>query len=74
MSYSEWVTQRTQRVTKPGPIDVKATILSYSGSDKKVIVKIMQKYTSTNLKTDLNKYLEFTNDQGKWLITREYNR
>ena len=74
MSYSEWVNQRTQRVTKPGPIDVKVEILSYSGADKKVIVKIRQKYTSINLKGDLNKFLEFTNEQGKWLITREYNK
>ena len=74
MSYSEWVNQRTQRVTKPGPIDVKVEILSYSGADKKVIVRIRQKYTSVNLKGDLNKFLEFTNEQGKWLITREYNK
>ena len=74
VSYSEWVNQRTQRVTKPGPINIQIDIISYSRSEKKITVKIHQKYSSTNLSSDLVKYLEFTNEQGKWLITREFNR
>jgi hypothetical protein len=74
LSYSEWIEQRTQRVTKPGPISVRAEIISFSGESKRVTVKLHQTYSSTNLKSDLVKNLEFTNEQGKWLITREFNK
>ena len=74
LSYSEWIEQRTPRVTKPGPISVRAEIISFSGESKRVTVKLHQTYSSTNLKSDLVKNLEFTNEQGKWLITREFNK
>jgi len=73
ISYSEWSLQRVQRVTKPGSISVQVKIINISGSEKKAIAKIFQNYTSSNLKVDVVKYLDFTNEQGKWLITREYN-
>ena len=73
LSYSEWSQQRTQRVTKPGTISVQVQIIKITGTDKKAVAKIYQKYSSTNLKVDVIKFLDFSNEQGKWVITREYN-
>lgn len=73
MSYSEWSSQRVQRVTKPGAISVQVQIIKISGSEKKAVAKLFQKYSSSNLKVDVVKYLDFSNEQGKWVITREYN-
>jgi hypothetical protein len=74
LSHSEWSLQRIQRVTKPGSIHVQVKIINITRFEKKIIAKIYQNYTSNNLKVDVVKYLDFTNEQGKWLITREYNR
>ncbi len=73
LSYSEWSLQRVQRVTKPGNISVQVQIIKISGSEKKVVAKIFQKYSSSNLNVDVVKFLDFSNEQGKWVITREYN-
>lgn len=74
LSYAAWKEQRRQRVTKPGPITVQADIINKTYAGKNIIVTIRQKYTSTNLKSNSVKYLEFTNEQGKWHIVREsYN-
>jgi tetratricopeptide (TPR) repeat protein len=73
MSYSDWSQQRIQRVTKPGTISVQVQIIKITGTDKKAVAKIYQKYSSTNLKVDVIKFLDFSNEQGKWVITREYN-
>jgi len=73
LSYGDWVEQRRQRVSKPGEIKVQAEILNVSYAGKKIVVSIRQRYTSVNLKTNSVKYIEWANEQGKWVITRESN-
>jgi tetratricopeptide (TPR) repeat protein len=67
-----WEAQRTQRINKPGAIEVGYENLRVSreGPDR-VIARIRQHYRSASLKTSSNKVLVFVRRDGKWLIQQE---
>jgi tetratricopeptide (TPR) repeat protein len=74
LSYSEWLEQRKQRVAKPGAINVEISIMKVVKSKNKIVVTFRQKYNSANVNTNSVKCLEWVNDKGTWLITREFNK
>ena len=71
MPRKAWETERTQRIDKPGKLqisidDVKVTV----GSDK-ATVRFRQHYTSSTLKSSTNKTIVFVKFGSKWLIQQE---
>ncbi len=74
LSYSQWLEQRKVRVGKPGPISVEVKVMNLTLNKNKVVVSFRQKYRSNNVNANSVKYLEWVNDKGNWLITREYNK
>jgi hypothetical protein len=68
----EWENERSQRVGKPGKIEVgrdKLTIKA-EGEDK-ATVRFRQHYKSANLSTSSGKTLVLVKREGKWLIQQE---
>jgi len=74
LSYADWLEQRKQRVAKPGAINVEISIMKVVKSKNKILVTFRQKYNSANVNTNSVKCLEWVNDKGTWLITREFNK
>ena len=67
-----WEEERTQRLTKPGSIEVElenVKVVSVSGD--RATVKLRQHYRSANLSTSSNKTINLINQDGKWLIQQE---
>ena len=67
-----WEEERTQRLTKPGTIEVdleNIKVVSVSGD--RATVKLRQHYRSANLSTSSNKTLNLINQDGKWVIQQE---
>ncbi|HZV53664.1 MAG TPA: tetratricopeptide repeat protein [Rhodocyclaceae bacterium] len=69
---AKWETERSQRVNKPGSINVGVDGLRVTaeGNDK-ATVHFRQHYKSASLKTSSNKVLVFVRQDGKWLIQQE---
>ena len=67
-----WEEERTQRLTKPGSIEVdleNVKVVSVNGD--RATVKLRQHYRSANLSTSSNKTLNLINQDGKWVIQQE---
>lgn len=67
-----WEEERTQRLTKPGAIEVdleNVKVVSVNGD--RATVKLRQHYRSANLSTSSNKTLNLINQDGKWVIQQE---
>ncbi len=67
-----WEEERTQRLTKPGTIEVdleNVKVVSVNGD--RATVKLRQHYRSANLSTSSNKTLNLINQDGKWVIQQE---
>lgn len=67
-----WETERSQRVGKPGKIEVSRDKLNIKAEgDGKVVVHFRQHYQSANLNTSSGKTLVLVKHDGKWLIQQE---
>jgi len=67
-----WETERSQRVGKPGKIEVSRDKFSIKvDGDDKVVVRFRQHYKSANLNTSSGKTLVLVKRDGKWLIQQE---
>jgi tetratricopeptide (TPR) repeat protein len=68
----EWETDRSQRVGKPGKIEVGRDKLSIKleGSDK-AVVRFRQNYKSASFNSSSGKTLVMIKHDGKWLIQQE---
>ncbi len=72
LSRKAWEEERTQRLTKPGNIEVElenVKVVSVEGN--RATVKLRQHYRSLNLSTSSNKTLNLINQDGKWVIQQE---
>ncbi len=71
-SRKEWENERTQRVGKPGKIEVSRDKLAIKAEgDDKVVVRFRQHYKSASLSTSSGKTLVLVKRDGKWLIQQE---
>ena len=72
LARKEWETERSQRVGKPGKIEVGRDKLSIKaeGGDK-AVVRFRQQYKSANLSTASGKTLVMVKYESKWLIQQE---
>ena len=66
-----WETERTQRIDKPGKLQVSVDDIKVSLANDKATVRFRQNYTSATLKTSTGKTLIFVKTAGKWLIQQE---
>ena len=71
MSRKAWAAERTQRIDKPGTIEVDVEEITISFADNKATVNFRQHYTSATLKSSVRKTLIFVNTKGRWLIEQE---
>lgn len=71
VSRKEWEAERTQRVGKPGKIEVSRDKLAIKLEDDKAVVRFRQHYKSANLNTSSGKTLVLVKRDGKWLIQQE---
>ena len=71
-SRSAWETERSQRITKPGPIKVSVEGLKVvaDGSDR-VEARFRQQYVSASLKSGSGKTLVLVKQGNRWLIQQE---
>ena len=72
MSRKEWETERVQKVSKPGKIDVgRAGDLNITVDGKKATVRFRQSYNSATFDSLNHKTLQLLKHDGKWLILQE---
>ena len=72
MSRKAWEEERSQRLTKPGDIEVKLDdIRVVSASGERATVKLRQHYRSATLSSSSNKTLGLVRQDGRWLIHQE---
>jgi tetratricopeptide (TPR) repeat protein len=71
-SRKEWENERSQRVGKPGKIEVGRDKLAIKvEGDDKAVVRFRQHYKSANLNTSSGKTLVLVKSAGKWQIQQE---
>ncbi|MCK9282730.1 MAG: tetratricopeptide repeat protein [Rhodocyclaceae bacterium] len=69
---SEWEAERTQRIRKPGTIQVNVEGLKISvEGGERATARFRQFYKSAGLKTSSNKTLELVKRDGRWQIQQE---
>ena len=71
MARKAWETERTQRIDKPGKLQVSVDDIKISLANDKATVRFRQNYTSTTLKSSTGKTLILVKSAGKWLIQQE---
>ena len=71
MSRKAWETERTQRIDKPGKLQVNVEDLKVSLNGDKATVKFRQHYTSATLKSSASKTLVLVRSGNRWLIQQE---
>jgi tetratricopeptide (TPR) repeat protein len=71
MARKAWETERTQRIDKPGKLQVSVDDIKVSVAGDKATVRFRQHYTSSTLKTSSSKTVVFVKFAGKWLIQQE---
>lgn len=71
MARKAWEAERTQRIDKPGKLQVSVDELKVSLDGDKATVKFRQNYVSATLKSSTNKTLVFVKSGSKWLISQE---
>lgn len=71
MARKAWETERSQRIDKPGKLQVSVDNVKISLTGDKATVKFRQHYTSSTLKTSASKTLIFVKSGNRWLIQQE---
>ncbi len=71
MARKAWETERTQRIDKPGKLQVSVDDIKVAVAGDKATVRFRQHYTSSTLKTSASKTVVFVKSAGKWLIQQE---
>jgi len=71
MPRKTWEAERTQRIDKPGKLQVSIDEVRISLAGDKATVKFRQHYNSASLKTTASKTVVFVRSGGKWLIQQE---
>lgn len=71
MARKAWETERSQRIDKPGKLQVSVDNVKISVAGDKATVKFRQHYTSATLKTSASKTLIFVKSGNRWLIQQE---
>lgn len=66
-----WETERTQRIDKPGKLQVKVDDIKITLAGDKATVKFRQSYVSATLKSSAGKTMVFVKNGSKWLISQE---
>jgi ketosteroid isomerase-like protein len=66
-----WEAERTQRIDKPGKLQISVDDIKVSLADDKATVRFRQHYSSASLKTTATKTVVFVRSGGKWLIQQE---
>ena len=69
---SQWVEQRTERISKPSQIKLSLAEIQFTGMHDQVMQVIFrQKYVSDNYNDEIIKSLDFINQDGSWKIIGE---
>jgi len=71
MPRKTWEAERTQRIDKPGKLQVGVEDIKISLAGDKATVKFRQHYDSASLKSSTGKTVVFVKSGGKWLILQE---
>ena len=71
MARKAWETQRTQRIDKPGKLQVVVDDIKISFAGDKATVRFRQNYSSASFKSSASKTIVFVKSAGKWLIQQE---
>ena len=72
MARKAWETERSQRIDKPGKLQVSVDEIKISSiTDDKATVRFRQHYTSATLNSSASKTVVFVKSAGKWLIQQE---
>ncbi len=71
MTRKAWEAERTQRIDKPGKLQVSVDDIKVSIAGDKATVKFRQHYVSATLKSSASKTLVFVKSGSKWLIQQE---
>lgn len=71
MTRKAWETERSQRIDKPGKLQVNVDNIQVTLAGDKATVKFRQHYTSSTLKTSATKTVIFVKSGSKWLIQQE---
>ena len=71
MPRKAWEAERTQRIDKPGKLQVSVDEINVSVNGDKATVRFRQHYSSPTLKSSANKTVVFVKSGGKWLIQQE---
>jgi tetratricopeptide (TPR) repeat protein len=66
-----WEAERTQRIDKPGKLQISVDDVKVSIAGEKATVRFRQHYSSASLKTTATKTVVFVRSGGKWLIQQE---
>ena len=66
-----WEAERTQRIDKPGKLQVEVDDIKVTINDNKATVRFRQHYTSATLNSSTGKTIIFVKSGGKWLIQQE---
>jgi tetratricopeptide (TPR) repeat protein len=67
----KWEEERTQRIDKPGKLQVSVEDVKVSLAGDKATVKFRQHYNSASLKSSTGKTVVFKKSGSKWLILQE---
>ncbi|MBK5913421.1 tetratricopeptide repeat protein [Rhodocyclus purpureus] len=71
VSRKAWEAERTQRIDKPGKIEVMVEDVRISLNGDKATVRFRQSYKSATMKSSTGKTLVFVRSGGAWLIQQE---
>ena len=71
MSRKAWEAERTQRIDKPGKLQVSVDDVRISIANDKATVKFRQSYVSSSLKSSTGKTRILVKSGNKWLIQQE---
>ena len=71
MARKSWESERSQRIDKPGKLQVSVDSIKVAFAGDKATVRFRQHYTSASLKTSTSKTVVFVKSGGKWLIQQE---
>ena len=71
MPRKTWETERTQRIDKPGKLQISVDDIKVTVGSDKTTVRFRQHYTSSTLKSSTNKTIVFVKVGSKWLIQQE---
>ena len=66
-----WEAERTQRIDKPGKLQVKVDEIKITFAGDKATARFRQSYTSATLKSSAGKTMVFVKSGNKWLISQE---